>query len=107
MSSPSEIMQLWHARLLGDPSCAERVRGPLRLTLEGDGGGSWILQGGSSPSVLESTPDREVRCTVTLSALDFMALFRRELNPQIAFLTGRIVVDGDFEQALSLAPLME
>jgi putative sterol carrier protein len=36
-----------------------------------------------------------------------MALVRRELNPQVAFLTGRISVEGDFNDALTLAPLME
>lgn len=45
-------------------------------------------------------------CVVTMDVGDFIAMANGSLNPQLAYLAGRISVDGEFDHALSLAPLI-
>ena len=46
-------------------------------------------------------------CTVTMAESDFLALLSGKLNGQMAFMTGKLKVAGDFGLALKLETLLK
>jgi len=46
-------------------------------------------------------------CTVTMAENDFLALLSGKLNGQMAFMTGKLKVAGDFGLALKLESLLK
>lgn len=46
-------------------------------------------------------------CTVTIGESDFLELLSGKLNPQMAFMTGKLKVAGDMGTALKLGSLLK
>lgn len=53
-----------------------------------------------------STEDAGADCTITLSKDDFEALMAGDLNPTMAFMTGKLKVDGDMSVAMQLSQVI-
>jgi putative sterol carrier protein len=53
-----------------------------------------------------STTDAPADCTIKLSLDDLEALIAGELNPTMAFMTGKIKVEGDMSVAMALSQLV-
>ena len=81
------------------PGCSVRARlevsggpgGPCRLGVVIDDG-----------RLVELSPGRpaEVDCTVTCGAADARAILRGELDPAVAYMQGRLKIDGAYERVL-------
>ncbi|MBD0414446.1 SCP2 sterol-binding domain-containing protein [Oryzicola mucosus] len=53
-----------------------------------------------------STTDAPTDCTIKLSLDDLESLIAGELNPTMAFMTGKIKVEGDMSVAMALSQLI-
>lgn len=53
-----------------------------------------------------STTDGPADCTITMSMDDFQDLIAGDLNPTMAFMTGKLKVDGDMSVAMQLSQIM-
>ncbi|MFC5841016.1 MULTISPECIES: SCP2 sterol-binding domain-containing protein [Aminobacter] len=53
-----------------------------------------------------STTDGPADCTIKLSLDDLESLIAGELNPTMAFMTGKIKVEGDMSVAMGLSQLL-
>jgi putative sterol carrier protein len=53
-----------------------------------------------------STDDAGADCTITISKEDFEALTSGELNPTMAFMTGKLKVAGDMSIAMQLSQVL-
>jgi len=108
MESPREVINTWAARLLGDPERAAKLGAVYRLVVEGDGGGTWLVSCAGRPSVEEERGGAAAPadCTVTVGGSDLVSLAGGKLNPQAAFLQGRLKVSGNAALALRLTALM-
>jgi putative sterol carrier protein len=53
-----------------------------------------------------STADSETDCTIRLSLEDLEDLVSGELNPTMAFMSGKIKVEGDMSVAMALSQLL-
>lgn len=53
-----------------------------------------------------STTDSDADCTIKLSLDDFESLVAGDLNPTMAFMTGKIKVEGDMSVAMALSQLI-
>lgn len=53
-----------------------------------------------------STTDAEADCTISTSLDNLTALLQGELNPTMAFMTGKIKVAGDMSTAMALSQLI-
>lgn len=71
----------------------------VKFDLGGDG---VIVVDGQSVS----TQDAGADCTITLSRDDFEALIAGELNPTMAFMSGKLKVDGDMTVAMQLSQVI-
>jgi putative sterol carrier protein len=50
--------------------------------------------------------DKPADCTLTLSKADFEAMGRKELDPTMAFMSGRLKIAGDMGVAMKLQPIL-
>lgn len=76
----------------------------LKLDL-GDTGKIYI-DGASSPNAV-TNEDKPADATVRLSWDDFIALAEGRLDPMMAFMQGKLKIDGDMMLAQKLAPLLK
>ena len=53
-----------------------------------------------------STEDAGADCTITISKDNFLALTSGELNPTMAFMSGKIKVAGDMSIAMQLSQVL-
>ena len=76
----------------------------LKLDL-GDTGKIYI-DGASVPNAV-TNEDKPADATVKLAWDDFMALAEGRLDPMMAFMQGKLKIDGDMMLAQKLAPLLK
>ena len=70
-----------------------------------EGEGRWLVTiGGGNVTVVESA-DGIGDVVVTTSSETFARLAGRELNPMIAYMNGKLRIDGDLDAALKLKAL--
>jgi putative sterol carrier protein len=53
-----------------------------------------------------STTDGPADCTITLSLDDLGSLIAGELNPTMAFMSGKLKIEGDMSVAMALSQLI-
>ncbi|MFC3205325.1 SCP2 sterol-binding domain-containing protein [Aquamicrobium soli] len=53
-----------------------------------------------------STTDGPADCTITLSLDDLESLISGDLNPTMAFMSGKLKIDGDMSVAMALSQLI-
>lgn len=76
----------------------------LKLDL-GDTGKIYI-DGASSPNAV-TNEDKPADATIKLAWDDFIALAEGRLDPMMAFMQGKLKIDGDMMLAQKLAPLLK
>lgn len=103
MNTPREIIEFWKAKILNAPQLSAIPEGRFKLEISGEGGGAWILTCKNGATLSEG--QGEADCTVIVSSDDFIKIANKELNPQAAFMEGKIKVEGDMLKALSFSSL--
>ena len=63
------------------------------------------LDGASTPNTV-TNDDKEADCTIRMSLENFLKLVEGDLNPTMAFMMGKLKVDGDMGLAMKLSKLM-
>ena len=63
------------------------------------------IDGTASPTVVDNT-DKDADCTVNVSMADFEAMLGGSLNPQMAFMTGKLRIEGDMSIAMQLGSIV-
>ena len=81
--------------------------GKLGKSVKFDFGGDGVVRvdDSVSPAVVDNQ-DLPVDCTVRVSMADFQDIASGGTNPQMAFMTGKLKVDGDMSVALKLGSLL-
>ncbi len=64
------------------------------------------IDGTVSPTSI-TNEDKDADCTVKISISDFVKLAAGELNPQMAFMMGKLRVEGDMSLALQLGTILD
>lgn len=64
-----------------------------------------FVDGAATPNAV-SNEDREADCTITMSTEDFEDMLAGELDPAMAFMTGKLKVDGNMAIAMSLQKVL-
>ncbi|GEM_PF-1114902 len=79
------------------------IEGSIKFRLIDPEKGDWeIAAVFESGDPAESETGKEPNCTITLSAADAAAMRKGELNPQTAFMSGKIHIKGDIGFAMQI-----
>lgn len=110
-SETQKIITHWVGRLAVDPSILERVRESFVLILRGDDASSqWLIDMGGSEGVAlvalsVEQCDTSASISIELTEQDFLSIAAGDLNPQLAYATGRLRVRGQIEDVLRCSTL--
>lgn len=84
---------------LGEMNIAKRIK----INLEADG--VILIDGTTTPPSLSQT-DGPADVVLNISAQDLQQILDGDLNPQMAFMTGKLKVDGDMSIAMQLSQIL-
>jgi len=85
-----------------DPEKVKGIDATYQWDITGDGGGKWYaVFAESGVEVSEGEADSS-NITITVAADDWMDIVNGKLNGQMAFLTGKLKIQGDMSLAMKL-----
>lgn len=85
----------------------QEIEGMIQFDITGPSGGQWTVDCSSSPVRITTGETPSSSCRIEISDSDFVRLMSGELSPQIAFVTGKLRVQGDLSVALKLGKLLQ
>lgn len=80
---------------------------PIASIIKFDFGDDGVVRvdGKASPTVIDNE-NTEADCTVVVSMENFIEIAEGNLNPQMAFMTGKLRVEGDMSLAMQLGSIL-
>jgi putative sterol carrier protein len=105
MTTASDKLKQMGTKIAEKKSQASAIGAIFKFALEGEGGGTFIVNLKDNPGVTEG--DGAAECTIRMTSQDFVDLTEGKANGQQLFFTGRLKVEGDMSLALRLQPLMD
>ena len=105
MATAQELMRRIGEKIAGRKELLSSVGAVYKFVLDGDGGGTYLVDLKSELKVTEG--DGPAACTVLMTATDFVDLFEGRANGQALFFGGRLRVEGDMGLALKLQTLTD
>ena len=104
--TPSEFFASKNAKLKEDGAKLASINSIYQFSLTGDGGGDWVIELTDAVQEVREGTDDNAKCTIKMSAEDFLGLIAGKLNAQMAFMTGKLQVEGDMGLALKLQTVL-
>jgi len=78
----------------------------ILFDLSGDGGGQWTAKIADGKFDLNKGAIGTPTATLSMDADDFEAMSKGDLNPMMAFMSGKIKVDGDLNAVMKFQSLV-
>jgi putative sterol carrier protein len=88
-----------------DPQKAPGLEATFQFELSGEGGGTWVIDIAKDRCEVREGPVDSPKVVIVMSAQDYVAMVRGELDQVKAFMAGKIQVKGDINLALKLDSL--
>ena len=89
-----------------DPAKAKSIGALVVFHITGPAAPDWTLDCSKEPAVLTQGGTDGAKVEVTMSEEDFVNLANGNLNPQMAFLGGKLKVKGDMGLAIKLGLIL-
>jgi putative sterol carrier protein len=94
-------------RITAKPEIAKDLNAVIHFNITGDGGGTWTLDCTKENGWVSAGTNGESKMTVTCAAADFEKIATKQLNPQMAAMSGKLKFKPmDMGLAMKLAKLM-
>lgn len=104
----SEIKKIIEEKIAGKlrdrPEIAKGIGTAVAIDLSGEGGGRWLIDMSKEPAAVGMSA-QPATTTISMEAKVFEQMVRGEIDPQTAFLTGKVKVDGNLGVAIKLGQL--
>lgn len=78
---------------------------PIGSTIKFSLGENIIHLDGKGDSNVVTQGDKDAECTISMTSEDFQAMVSGDLNPMMAFMGGKIKIEGDMSVAMQLQSL--
>jgi len=82
------------------------INAVYEFQITGPNGGTWTLDLTAPGGAVSSGSSGKANCTVIMEDENFVKLVDGQLNPQMAFMTGKLKVTGNMGLALKLATII-
>ncbi len=105
-SNPSEFFKTKAEQLQEGGGSLDGINAIYQFNLSGDDGGSWVIDLASDAKGVREGEEDTAQCVISMTAPDFMSMIQGSLNPQMAFMTGKLRVKGDMGLALKLQSIL-
>jgi predicted lipid carrier protein YhbT len=93
-------------RLQGKPDVVAKINAVYQFNISGAGGGQWSVDCTQPGGLVASGTSAQAKCTVSCTDADFLAIVNGKLNPQMAFMSGKLRIQGDMGLALKLQQIL-
>lgn len=93
-------------KLQAHPDVAEKIGAVYQFDVAGPGGGSWYVDLSKPGGVVCAGRSPDAQCTIAMKDADLLALVNGKLSPGMAFMTGKIKVQGDYALAMKLQQVL-
>jgi len=103
VTSPKQYFDTLGARFQKD--AAKGVRAVFQFELSGEGGGTYHISVEDGTFAVHETAHPAPTVTLRMKAEDYVNLVNGKLNGQIAFVTGKMKIDGNVMMAMKMQSL--
>ncbi len=104
--SPDSIFDKLASRVSQRPELVDEVAAVYQFDVGGEQGGSWVVDLKNAPGSIRAGADADADCVITVNQDDLAGIMDGSVNPQTAFLMGRIKIAGNFMLATKLGALV-
>ncbi len=94
-------------KLEADPGKLSGLDCTYQFNIEGDSGGRWFVTIKDGKVTVNEGGAEDPDCVITVKDSDFADLLSGSLNPQMAFMMGKLKVAGDMGLALKLGTFLQ
>ena len=105
MAGLRELIDLAKRRIEDNPALASEIGAVYKFVLDGDGGGTFVLNLKENPGVSET--DGPADCTIRMTLPDFLQIVESRADARQYFFGGKVRVDGNLLLATRLRRLSD
>ncbi|HYC00043.1 MAG TPA: SCP2 sterol-binding domain-containing protein [Candidatus Limnocylindrales bacterium] len=99
-TSAKQVFEVMPSRF--NAAAAQGVNATYQFDLTGDGGGTWQVKVANGTCEVSEGAPGPANITITMAASDYLDMINGKLNPQMAFMGGKLKIKGDMSLALKM-----
>jgi putative sterol carrier protein len=88
------------------PDVVSKINAVYQFNISGPDGGSWAVDCTAPGGRITQGSTPNPRCTVSATDADFLNIVNGKLNPQMAFMSGKLKIQGDMGLAMKLQQIL-
>ena len=89
-------------KALATPGKVAGFNAVYQFIVTGDDGGTWSIRLKDDKAEIIKGPVDDAQCTLTVTSEDWLAILSGDLNAQMAFMSGKLKIEGDLSLAMRL-----
>jgi putative sterol carrier protein len=93
-------------KLRGQPDVVAKINAVYQFNISGPGGGQWSVDCTQPGGAVSEGTAAAAKCTVAATDADFLNIVNGKLNPQMAFMSGKLKIQGDMGLAMKLQQIL-
>jgi putative sterol carrier protein len=93
-------------RLKNKPDVVSKIDAVYQFNISGPSGGQWSVDCTKPGGVIATGTAPAAKCTVSCADGDFLNIVNGKLNPQMAFMAGKLKIQGDMGLAMKLQQIL-
>ncbi len=94
------------AKFQAKPDIVTKINAVYQFNISGPNGGTWSIDCTAPGGKISTGTAPNARCTVAATDADFLAIVNGKLNPQMAFMSGKLKIQGDMGLAMKLQQIL-
>ncbi|HEY6105940.1 MAG TPA: SCP2 sterol-binding domain-containing protein [Anaeromyxobacteraceae bacterium] len=93
-------------KLKAKPDVVTKINAVYQFNISGPGGGQWQVDCTQAGGAINPGVAPAPKCTVAATDTDFLAIVNGKMNAQMAFMSGKLKIQGDMGLAMKLQQIL-
>lgn len=94
------------SRLKDKPDVVSKINAVYQFNISGPDGGAWAVDCTKPGGEISAGQASGAKCTVACSDADFLNIVNGKLSAQMAFMSGKLKIQGDMGLAMKLQQIL-